>query len=96
MAIILFDNGSRETLYPFTYTKAIADIRFGILSIKERWEMITGQPVFVFTEKYLQPLYPLPGTGTHTWIDAAVMITNELIDLVLSMQPGYCVATKKG
>lgn len=96
MAIILFDNNSRSVLYPFTYTKAVADLRFGILSVKERWEMIAAQPVFVVTEKYLQPLYSLPETGTHTWIDASVMITGELIDIVLSLQPGYCIADEKG
>jgi UDP-N-acetylglucosamine diphosphorylase/glucosamine-1-phosphate N-acetyltransferase len=96
MAIILFDNPSRNSLFPFTYTKAIADLRFGIVSIKERWEGVTGMPVFVHTEKYLQPLYPVPENGQHTWVDASVMITDELLDCILTIQPGESVADENG
>ncbi len=96
MAIILFDNSARDQLYPFTYTKAVADIRFGILSVRERWERMTGQPVFVATLPYLQPLYPLPEKGNHTWIDASVMVTSEWVDRVLSLPAGYCLADESG
>jgi len=37
MAIVLFDNSTRNSLFPLTYTKAVAALRFGILSIQERW-----------------------------------------------------------
>ncbi len=96
MSIILFDNTSRNSLFPFTYTKAVADLRFGILSIRERWEKLCGQPVFIHTEAYLQPLYPVAGKEPHTWIDASVMLTDDLLDRILSMQPGCCLADANG
>ena len=96
MAIILFDNKNRSSLYPFTYTRAVADLRFGIASVKERWEAVTGLPVFVHTAQYLQPLYPVPENGRHTWVDASVMITDALLDCVLSIQPGEAVADETG
>ncbi len=96
MSIILFDNPSRNSLYPLTYTRAVADLRFGILSVKERWELLTRQAVFVRTEKYLQGIYPGYEKGQHTWIDASVMITNDLLDRVLSLEPGYCLANENG
>lgn len=35
-----------ENLYPFTLTKQIQDIRVGILTIREKWEMVLGLPSF--------------------------------------------------
>lgn len=39
MNIVLFDNKHRKQLYPFTETRAVAEIRAGILTNKERWEI---------------------------------------------------------
>jgi len=96
MAIILFDNEFRKSLLPLTYTKAVAELRFGIVSIRERWELKSKQPVFIHTEKYLQPLYQLPDSEEHLWIDAAVMPDQDLQDRILSLQPGCCLADEKG
>ncbi|MBL7740201.1 MAG: glucose-1-phosphate thymidylyltransferase [Chitinophagaceae bacterium] len=35
-----------ENLYPFTLTRQIQDIRVGILTIREKWEMMLGLPSF--------------------------------------------------
>jgi len=59
MAIVLFDNILREQLFPLTLTKAVADIRCGILTFKERWALITHQPIFISTDAYLAPYYSI-------------------------------------
>lgn len=38
MNYILFDDASRPHLLPFTHTRPVADIRCGILTMRERWE----------------------------------------------------------
>ncbi|HHZ64759.1 MAG TPA: glucose-1-phosphate thymidylyltransferase, partial [Flavobacteriales bacterium] len=38
MNYILFDDKTRENLLPLTFTKPTAELRFGILSIREKWE----------------------------------------------------------
>ena len=43
--IILTEEGIRENLFPFTHTRHTADIRIGILTIREKWEMLTGDKV---------------------------------------------------
>ena len=35
-----------ENLHPFTLTRQIQDIRIGILTIREKWEMMMGLPSF--------------------------------------------------
>lgn len=96
MAIILFDNHDRKGLFPFTLTRALADIRFGVLTIKERWEQLSGQTVYVATVPYLQALYPDIPAGDHVWVDASAMTSQSLLDSVLSLAPGCCLADEKG
>jgi UDP-N-acetylglucosamine diphosphorylase/glucosamine-1-phosphate N-acetyltransferase len=96
MAIILFDNRFRNSLFPLTYTKAVADLRFGILTIAERWEKLSKQPVFIHTEKYLQTLYAQAELEENVWIDASVMPDTSLVDAILSLDTGCCLADEKG
>jgi UDP-N-acetylglucosamine diphosphorylase/glucosamine-1-phosphate N-acetyltransferase len=96
MAIILFDNRFRKSLFPLTYTKAVADLRFGILSVKERWEMLSKQVVYISTEDYLKGLYETAADGEHVWIDASIVPDQDLIDSILSLQPNCCIADEKG
>lgn len=96
MGIVLFDNRFRESLLPFTYTKAVGSIRFGIFSVQERWEKLSDQPVFIHTESYLQDRYPAIPEETHTWVDASLLLDKDLIDQILSLEPGDCLADEKG
>ncbi len=43
--IILTDKNFRENLFPFTHTRHTANIRIGILTIKEKWELLLGEKV---------------------------------------------------
>lgn len=45
MKVTLDDKPIAKALYPFTATRHTADIRVGILTIKEKWELLTGESV---------------------------------------------------
>jgi UDP-N-acetylglucosamine diphosphorylase / glucose-1-phosphate thymidylyltransferase / UDP-N-acetylgalactosamine diphosphorylase / glucosamine-1-phosphate N-acetyltransferase / galactosamine-1-phosphate N-acetyltransferase len=45
--IVLTDKNFRENLFPFTHTRHAANIRIGILTIKEKWELLLGEKVSV-------------------------------------------------
>lgn len=45
MPIYLNDAANRNTLLPFTHTRHAADIRMGIFTIREKWELLTGDTV---------------------------------------------------
>jgi len=85
MAIILFDNQYRQNLQPITTTKAIGDIRLGILKIKEWWHLLLQQPVYIITEQYLQHLYTLPNEEEHIFIDASILPNEDLINKIISL-----------
>lgn len=96
MVIVLFDNRFREQLFPLTLTKAVADLRCGILTFKERWELITGQEVFIKTVDYLSALYdPIQDAGA-IWIDAGIIADMELADRIFTLKDGQALADENG
>ncbi|HER40991.1 MAG TPA: glucose-1-phosphate thymidylyltransferase, partial [Salinimicrobium catena] len=38
MNYILFDGPARDQFLPFTFTRPVAEMRIGILTIREKWE----------------------------------------------------------
>ena len=53
MKIVLDDTLIKASLYPFGLIKPVSFIRIGILSIKEKWEIITKAEVFDDIESFL-------------------------------------------
>jgi UDP-N-acetylglucosamine diphosphorylase/glucosamine-1-phosphate N-acetyltransferase len=96
MGIVLFDNKNRRLLNPLVKTKAVASLRMGIATAKERWEQVTGTKVFVHTENYLMPLYEPIEPGRHIWIDSSVLLTQELFRAVIELKKGEALADKEG
>ncbi len=96
MAVVLFDNARRKNLCPLAYTCAIADLRMGIFTIKERWENLLNEEVFIYTENYLQPLYRKFPEGMHLWIDASVICDDALPHRMISLEDNIAIADSRG
>src|SRR6266536_2948150 len=50
MKIILDDIVCKEDLYPFTLTRSVADIRVGILTTREKWEILLDKKINTLSE----------------------------------------------
>ncbi|MEP6846621.1 MAG: putative sugar nucleotidyl transferase [Panacibacter sp.] len=96
MSIVLFDNIYRKQLYPLSNTAAVADIRVGICTGRQRWELLTKKRVYVHTEDYLSALYDAIPLNLHCWIDASVLANNALADRILSLNENEAIADSKG
>ena len=96
MSIILFDNKHKARLNPLVKTRSVAGLRMGILTIKERWERVTGQKVFIHTEDYLMPLYESIEEGEHTWIDSSAIISEELLAATKNLKPNEAIIDNSG
>jgi UDP-N-acetylglucosamine diphosphorylase/glucosamine-1-phosphate N-acetyltransferase len=53
IAFILDDTLIKQHLFPFTLTRSAADIRIGILTIREKWEKLLDRKVTVNGDEYL-------------------------------------------
>ena len=69
MNVALFDHPQiRQQLLPFTYTRPVAEIRMGILTITEKWQHYLGKQVSHITQDYLTNKFPGPGESTNLWV----------------------------
>lgn len=88
MNYILFDGAVRSQLLPFTFTRPVADIRIGILTIREKWEKFLNTTTSTITEDYLSEKWPMVEMEENIIINAAFLPTAELVEQVKNLQPG--------
>lgn len=87
MNYILFDGTVRNALLPFTFTRPVADIRIGILTIREKWEKYLGYTTTTLTEEYLMEKYPMVEMEVNIMINASFLPNPILIDMVQNLNP---------
>ena len=95
MQIILFDNSQTKKLSPLTTTRAVAMLRMGLYTGKERWELISGKEVFIHTRQYLQALYKAFAAMDAIWIDASILPDNNFINLVAELSMNEALLDEK-
>lgn len=95
MNIILFDDARRDNLRPLTFIRPIADIRFGILTIREKWEHYFGIPTSTLTEPYLSKKYPVVKKPDNILINGAVCPTHELVAEIKALKPNQALIHKE-
>ena len=86
MNYILFDGSHRNALLPFTFTRPVADIRVGILTIREKWEKYLGYTTSTVTEDYLSEKYPLVELEENIMINASYLPTENLSIMIKNME----------
>jgi UDP-N-acetylglucosamine diphosphorylase/glucosamine-1-phosphate N-acetyltransferase len=86
MNYILFDGTVRNALLPFTFTRPVADIRIGILTIREKWEKYLGSTTTTLTEEYLSLKYPMVEMEENVMINASFLPNEILSELVKNLE----------
>ena len=87
--IILFDSPEiHQNLLPLTFTRPIADLRVGILTIREKWERRLPGNYSYLTEQYLSKKYAVHTEKCNLFIAGHILPTEELIETAVNLQPG--------
>ncbi|MHA7843476.1 MAG: GlmU family protein [Winogradskyella sp.] len=94
MNYILFDGPYRDNLLPFTFTRPVADIRVGILTIRQKWESFLEYTTTTVTEDYLSDKFPMVEMEENIMINASFLPSNEIVELVKNLE--YNQALFKG
>ena len=74
MNIFLDDSKCRENLFPFSLTRHVADVRIGILTIRQKWERLTNATVYTDEKK-------LP--AEFVTVNANIIPTQKNVDIIL-------------
>mgnify|MGYP006150151955 FL=1 len=91
MNYILFDGTVRNALLPFTFTRPVADIRVGILTIREKWEKYLGTTTTTLTEEYLMEKYPMVEMEQNVMINASFLPNPILIEMVQNLESNQAI-----
>jgi len=91
MNYILFDSDVRNALLPFTYTRPVADIRIGILTIREKWEKFLDFTTTSITEEYLENKYPMVELDKNILINASFLPTKNLVERVSDLSNNQAI-----
>lgn len=86
MNYILFDGTVRDSLLPFTFTKPVADLRIGILTIREKWETYLGFTTTTLTEDYLEEKFPMVEMEQNVMINASFLPTLPLAEMIMELK----------
>ena len=91
MNYILFDGAVRNQLLPFTFTRPVADIRIGILTIREKWEKFLGSTTTTVTEEYLSDKFPMVELEQNVLINASFCPSENLVLLIKNLQENQAI-----
>ena len=91
MNYILFDGPYRNNLLPFTFTRPVADIRVGILTIREKWETYLQTTTTTVTEDYLSEKYPMVEMDVNVMINASYLPNLELVEIVKNLTENQAI-----
>lgn len=95
--IILFDEtATRENFLPITFTRPVSDIRFGILTIRQKWEKAFPGTYSYATAEYLSIKYPRVEADRDNdyHIAGNVCPTPEFVTMLENLHPGQAVTCK--
>jgi UDP-N-acetylglucosamine diphosphorylase/glucosamine-1-phosphate N-acetyltransferase len=94
MNYILFDGSVRNQLLPFTFTRPVADIRVGILTIREKWEKHLGFTTTSVTEDYLSDKYPMVELERNVLINASFLPSEDLVSQIKDLSENQAIFYK--
>jgi UDP-N-acetylglucosamine diphosphorylase/glucosamine-1-phosphate N-acetyltransferase len=87
MTINLFDDAAWNSLRPLTFTRPVADLRVGILTIAEKWSKRLKADAGYLTQPYLSAKYLLLDHCQY-YINGAICPDDQLISEILGLKTG--------
>jgi len=80
--LIFFDDAEREHLLPLTYSRPVSELRYGMLTIREKWESDLGGKGSFITQDYLSKKFPIEISNDNFVINGSVLPNARLVKLI--------------
>lgn len=91
MAIILFDDKAHQTLLPLTFTRPVADLRIGILTIAEKWGKHLKSDYSYHTQPYLTSKFHIKVGADNLFINGAICPDEQLLEAIDKLRTGQAL-----
>lgn len=87
MTINLFDDASWATLRPLTFTRPVADLRIGILTIAEKWAKHLHADFGFYTQTHLTAKFA-PKANPNLFINGSICPNENLLNSISTLKTG--------
>ncbi len=84
--IILFGDDNWFHLLPLTFTRPIAELRVGIMTIKEKWEIHLNGHVSYITQDYLAEKYPIHIEEDNLLINSTLLPSTSILNYIKQLK----------
>ena len=84
---LLFDDPSWDHLLPLTLTRPVCEIRVGIMTLRERWELLIGNRMQFVTQDYLSEAFSAEILDDNVIINGSVLANPFLAKLIQELDP---------
>ena len=86
MTLILSDFNFHSAFLPLTFNKPVAELMFGMLTLREKWEKLSGQQTFVQSESYLANKFEFADEAKDKLvINATILPDKTLVEQILNL-----------
>jgi len=86
MQLILFDTFHRDRLLPLAFTRPAPELRVGILTITEKWELEMEMASSYLTADYLQGKYPCSPGEDNLLVNGMLLPDSQIIAAIKGLQ----------
>ncbi|RBQ09121.1 putative sugar nucleotidyl transferase [Pedobacter miscanthi] len=93
MTINLFDDSCWASLRPLTFTRPVADLRIGILTIAEKWGRYLNADFGFYTQDYLSIKFA-PKPNADLFINGSVCPDEALLNAIANLKSGEALYKK--
>ncbi|TDQ06436.1 putative sugar nucleotidyl transferase [Pedobacter metabolipauper] len=87
MIINLFDDSAWLSLRPLSFTRPVADLRIGILTIAQKWEKYLSAQAGFLTTAYLSTKYPAD-KNAELYINGSICPDERLLEAISNLNSG--------
>lgn len=87
MNIILFDDERRSHLLPLTYTRPVADLRLGILTLREKWLQLGADQASFLAVEPLREKFPTHFEHDNTYVAGSLHADEALFEAIRALRP---------
>src|SRR5690606_35424858 len=74
-----------KQLLPFTFTKPVSELRLGIFTLREKWELHLEETCSSLSKDYLKAKYPAELTADNFFINSKVLPDRNLVEAIMEM-----------
>ena len=95
MNIVLFDDENVwKNLLPFTFTRPVCEIRFGVFTLREKWENSLKKNCSYYTRAYLQKKFPQKLETANLFINGSVCPNEALLQEIEKLGSNEAIFSK--